>query len=303
MRFYVALFGAVLIAGCGEKKKDPEPASAPQEPKAAVEAKAATPPKKQDLAADASALLDKWVAAQTDGKLDAYLALYDDGFKGVRRTGGGAEKTLDLAGWKADREKLFKNKQKVAADDVKKKVDGDKVTLTFIQRWKGGKFADHGEKVLELEAKGGALKIVREELKWSERGWEDGKEKVFDATGMASPITVTVARANKPDNGDCSEASLRVTLADAKGKKESFDYGTITGMGGDAAQKAGKLTPKGGEWTDLGVYCAGLQQGYTIKQAGDTLVALAIWNDEESGPGKDSKVIAKLPAGAKVVAK
>jgi len=215
----------------------------------------------------------------------------------------GAEKTLDLAGWKTDRERLFKNKQKVAADDVKKKVEGDLVTLTFVQRWKGGKFADHGEKVLELKADGDTMKIVREELKWSERGWEDGKEKVFDATAMVSPLTMTVEQVRLADNGDCSETRLRIQLKDAKGHAETFDYGTITGMGGGAASKGGKLAPKAGEYTNLGTYCAGLQQGYTLKVAGDTLVALSIWNDEESGPGKDSKVIAKLPAGAQVLTK
>ena len=46
-----------------------------------------------------------------------------------------------------------------------------------------------------------------------------------------------------------------------------------------------------------------LNEEWTIGASLQALLALAIWLDEESGPGKENKVIAKLPAGAKVVAK
>lgn len=244
-----------------------------------------------------------WLAAQNAGDHAAYMALYGAGFKGVRRTADGTEKSLDLEGWSKDRERLFKGKQEVAADNVQKKVEGDKVTLTFIQRWKSPKSADHGEKVIELAAVDGKLRIVREELKWSERGWEDSKDKPLDATGLESPITLTVERVRLPDNGDCSASQLRLRLKDAKGTEKQLDYGTITGMGGGAAVAGGKIAPKSGEYSDLGVYCAGLQQGYTVKVSGDTIVALSVWMDEESGPGKDSKVVVTLPKGAKVETK
>lgn len=299
MRIVLPLLLSCVVMGCPEKKKD-EATSTPTTTEGSSAPKAKPSAAPVDLGAEADKLLASWKAAQNDGKLDDYLALYDASFKGVRRTGGGVEKTLDLAGWKTDREKLFKKKQEVATDDVKKKVDGDTVTVTFVQRWRSGKFADHGEKVLDLKKTDAGLRIVREEQKWTERGWEDGKDKPLDATDLVSPIKLTVTGVAQPDNGDCSETKLRIALEDSKGTKKQIDYGTITGMGADAKKPAGKLAPKNGEYTDLGVYCAGLKQGYTIKVQGDTIVALAIWEDEESGPGKDTKVVVKLPAGAKV---
>jgi hypothetical protein len=299
MRSLGLLLPLLLLGACGEKKKEAD--GVPSEAKSVTtEAKA---PANKDRGALATALLQAWVKAQNDGTFDAYVALYDGAFKGIRRTGDGGEKSFDLAGWKADREKLFKNKQTVAADDVKAKIDGDRISLTFIQRWRGGKFADHGEKELVLEPRGAGLKIVREELKWSERGWDDTKTKPFDATSLTSPITMTVERVRGPDNGDCSNTALRITLSDAKGTRLSFEHGSITGGGGAATDKGGKLAPTGREYTYPGAYCAGLQQGYVLKISGETIVAIATWLDEESGPGKESRVVAKLPAGAKVVTK
>lgn len=256
-----------------------------------------------DLAAETDTLLKSWLSAQNGGDHTAYMALYGPGFHGVRRAADGTEKKLDRDGWSKDRERLFKNKQEVAADDVVKKVDGDKVTVKFTQRWKSAKSADHGEKQMELAAVDGKLRIVREELLWSERGWEDSKDKPLDATSLASPITLTVERVRLPENGDCSETRLRLKLKDAKGQEKQVDYGTITGVGGAATPPGGMLAPKQGEYSDLGAYCAGLQQGYTVKVTGNTIVALSIWMDEESGPGKDSKVIVTLPEGAKVETK
>ncbi len=286
----------LFVVGCDDKKQ--ETAKAPKaETTASASASAKPPP--VDLGADGKKLLDAWVAAQNDGKFDAYAALYDASFKGVRRTSDGKEKTFDLEGWKTDRKKLFGKKQTVAADNLATKVEDGKVTLTFVQRWKSGKFADHGEKVLELAAKDGGLRIVREELKWSERGFEDGKDKPLDATALVSPITLRVEEIAMPDNGDCSETRLRIHLVDSKGTKLQVDHGVVTAVAG-GAKKSGFLKPKDGGFTDLGEYCAGLKQGYTVKVTTDTVVALAAWTDEESGDGKETKVVAKLPTGAKV---
>lgn len=294
-----------VLAGCPETKDNERAAPSTSEsgaagPKVQPSATAAT-----DVAKEADAILASWLAAQNEGKLDAYTALYDKDFKGVRRTGDGTEKTFDRDGWSKDRARLFQKKQEVAAEGVKKSVAGDTVTLTFMQRWRSGKSADHGEKVLELRLSkdDNKVRIVREDLKWSERGWEDSRDMVFNAADLVAPITMTVEKVRKPDNGDCSASSLRISFEDSKGSKKELEYGTITGMGGDATGKGGRLAPKNDEYTDLGVYCAGLQQGYTVKVAGDKLMALAIWQDEESGPGKDNKVIARLPAGAKIIMK
>lgn len=296
----VSLF-ALIAVGCDDKKQ--ESAKAPKAEGATSGSASAKPSAAPvDLGADAKKVLDAWVAAQNGGKFDAYAALYDTSFKGVRRTSDGKEKTFDLDGWKADRKKLFGKKQTVAADELKTKVEGDKVTLTFIQRWKSEKFADHGEKVLELAQKDGGLRIVREELKWSERGFEDGKDKPLDATALVSPVTLRVEWVSAPDNGDCSETHLRIHLEDSKGTKLKVDHGTITGMGG-GTKKSGFIKPKDGAFTDLGEYCAGLKQGYTVKVTSDTVVALAAWLDEEAGEGKETKVVAKLPADAKVTLK
>lgn len=278
-------------------------ASAPETAEASAAPVASASSAPADRGKEADALLVAWLDAQNKGDHAAYMALYGAGFQGVRRTADGAAKNLDRDGWSKDRANLFKGKQQVAAENVVKKVDGDRVTLTFLQRWKSDQAADHGQKVMELAVVDGALRIVREELESSERGWEDGKPKPLDATSLVSPITMTVERVRKPDNGDCSETHLRLHLVDAKNQEKQLDYGTITGMAGDATSPGGKLAPKAGEYTDLGVYCAGLQQGYSLKVVGDTIVAFSVWMDEESGPGKESNVVVTLPKGAKVTTK
>ncbi len=63
--------------------------------------------------------------AQNQGDFAAYAALYDAKFVGIRRTSDGGEKKMKWKAWKADRKKMFKGKQEVAADDVKvKAIDG-----------------------------------------------------------------------------------------------------------------------------------------------------------------------------------
>lgn len=99
--------------------------------------------------------LDRWVAAQNDGDADGYLAMYDVAvFQGVKRLAAGGKKDFDFAGWKADREAMVRGKPRVAAErvEIKTWLEGslpeNTATVTFVQRWKAGTYADHGKKTL-----------------------------------------------------------------------------------------------------------------------------------------------------------
>lgn len=312
----LAVVGAApLAAGCDRSEKGGAPKADDKggaTPAGSVSSSAgaagepAAKAKPQITAARAEALVKAWVKAQNDGAFDAYLAFYDATFKGIRRSDSGAEKTMDLAGWKADRAKMFKKKQTVAADEVKVVVEGELAKVSFTQRWKSPSYADHGEKALELRNDAaGELRIVREELKWSETGWEDSKGPVFDATALAAPVAVRVEiqRTPKIEASDCQSSKMVIHLQGASGSEQTFEHGLITGMGEGNDVKVGFLKPAKGELSELGQWCAGMQQGYVVKLAGDTLVAIETWKDEETGGSRAAKVIAKLPAGGKATLK
>lgn len=297
-------------AGC-DKKDSPAPATtvsstpspSPSPSSSAAASSSAAKPADVDPAGAAQTLLDAWAKAQNDGAFEAYIALYDASFQGIKRTPDGGEKKLDLATWRADREKMFKKRQELKADAPKIGEANGVTTITFVQRWRSERYADHGEKTLTLRMdEKGAAHIVREEMKWSERGFEDSKTPAFDATTLVSPISVivdVVPNAKSP-NTDCASAHLLLHLEDAKGTKKTFEHGTVTGGADTTAPNVPHVKPTGGEITIEGTYCAGLKQGYVVKASGDTLVAVEVWEDEEGGPGKASQVIAKLPAGATV---
>ena len=98
------------------------------------------------------AVLKSWVDSQNEGKFDAYAAHYAPGFVGIKRTAGGGEQKLDLAAWKTDRQKMFKNPMKVAAEHAVVSFKGDQASVTFVQRWQSKGYADHGNKQLRVAA-------------------------------------------------------------------------------------------------------------------------------------------------------
>lgn len=113
----------------------------------------------------ARATLDRWLAAQNDGRYDDYAALYAPGFAGVKRVGK-ATKKMNRAAWLKDRKAMFKAAFKVGATDVKVTLPAagaaGGAVLEFTQHWASGAFADVGPKRIVLDAAG--AQIVAEEL-------------------------------------------------------------------------------------------------------------------------------------------
>jgi hypothetical protein len=127
-------------------------------------APAAADPKPDYL--EAHALIGRWLDAQNARKFDDYIALYAPDFTGVKRTAADKETRLDLAGWKADRAKMFKAKSlsvEAFAEQYGPEPNGD-VTVGFRQVFKSGGYADQGLKMVTMGRRNGKLSIVKEEI-------------------------------------------------------------------------------------------------------------------------------------------
>ncbi|HSN99234.1 MAG TPA: hypothetical protein VLS89_13155 [Candidatus Nanopelagicales bacterium] len=154
---------ALAVAAC---RSDPPPTGAA--PATTASAKAAEPagphpapsPKTGE---EARALVDRWAAAQNEGKLDAYTALYASKFEGVRRSGPRVAR-LDRARWMKEREGMFKKKMEVRVSDVQVTPTLTGATVSFVQRWSSGAFTDEGPKRMVLVRSGADLRIGREEM-------------------------------------------------------------------------------------------------------------------------------------------
>lgn len=154
---------------------------------------------------EGKALLDRWVAAQNQHDFDAYLAMYEPRhFRGVKRTHRSGAREFDFAGWKKDRRRMVLGKAEVAAEllDIATWLDpGSKLKpgvshVRFIQRWRGGGYADHGVKVLFLwrDARG-VQRIVYEDLLNSEPGWDRAPADGIADLALQPPRTRDEARA------------------------------------------------------------------------------------------------------------
>jgi hypothetical protein len=183
---------SLSLCACSTKSSTENTGAASTSAKATPDVKPTAAPgggsKESAEAAKAQALkiLDAWVAAQNEGKLDAYVALYDAGsFRGVKRTSSGAESKLDFEAWKAERSRMFTKGTTVAADNrsavtwVEKPGLGEGVVeVRFTQRWKNPSYADHGPKIMQFRVAGGNARIVYEELVQSSPGWDDSAPSV-----------------------------------------------------------------------------------------------------------------------------
>ena len=194
-----------LAVGCKDKstgvEKDPveEKAKGEQGKAGRPAAREAKAPTAASAKTDALALLDRWVAAQTALDFDTYIAMYEPRtFRGVKRTAKGGVSDLDLAGWRADRKRMFDRKFEIAVEplgvetwlDPGSKLKRGMSIVRFTQRWKSAKYADHGVKVLHAwRAPDGKLLITYEDLLNSEAGWDDavGKAVAIDLPVPADP--------------------------------------------------------------------------------------------------------------------
>jgi hypothetical protein len=273
----------------------PKPAPKPPAPAATT-----APTKDQALAT-----LDAWVKAQNDGDFDAYGKLYDARFVGIKRTSDGGSTKFTLGKWKADRKKMFKNPQKVAADAPSVVIKDNKVTIDFVQRYQSGRYADHGDKELVLVAgAGGALAIAREEMLYSAPGWTADPKAEVDLSALASPITLTVRQQGQPEDvGGCGGVSYTLELVDAKKVKKSVDIGSGFVSIDKATEQMSAAA--GDQLFEFGEWCAGGADYYQIVRNGDALVVRHKAEDEGSPdepaptPTWETELTIKLAAGAK----
>ena len=154
----------VCLAAC----KSPAPQEVrPEAPAPAVADRAPI------AAADAQALLDRWLQAQNTSNLAAYSELYATDFFGTKRSGK-RTKQFDRAGWLQDRKPNFSKPLTVAASEVEIKTTPDSAEIRFVQDWASSSFRDVGQKVLFLRPENGSLKITKEEMLdlVAREGWE-----------------------------------------------------------------------------------------------------------------------------------
>jgi ketosteroid isomerase-like protein len=112
---------------------------------------------------EARALLDRWLDDQNKGDFAAYEKLYADDFIGVRRSGPRTA-TFDRSGWLQDRQRMFRKKMEVEAQNVRVFARPGSARVVFTQRWSSGSYHDLGPKHLVLRHAPGGYQIVREEL-------------------------------------------------------------------------------------------------------------------------------------------
>ena len=112
-------------------------------------------------------LLDSWLAAQNQGRFEAYQALYAAKFYGWRRAGA-REVRFDRDGWLTDRKRMFQKPMMVEAREPKFQASSASAQLEFTQHWASGNFEDLGAKRMLVVREAGQLRIAQEELLRSE---------------------------------------------------------------------------------------------------------------------------------------
>jgi hypothetical protein len=111
----------------------------------------------------AHALIEHWLQAQNERQLQRYLDLYAPAFTGVRRSGTKTV-TMDRAAWARDRERMFKARMSVNAEDIRVTPAAGGADVTLTQSFASETYSDVGQKVMRLVREGGGWRIAREEL-------------------------------------------------------------------------------------------------------------------------------------------
>jgi hypothetical protein len=309
-----AALALVLVAAC---KAPPAPPTAASASASAAVAPAPTasaaPAVPVDAAALGGPLVDAWLAAQNGGDFAKYVALYDEAnFHGIKRLGDGGEKSYTFATWKADREKMVLAKATVVADGRHFAMKGDTLEATFTQRFRQGSYEDHGKKVLSFKKSGqesGVWKIVREEMKTSANGFNDPKVAVkeVDLSARPGPLSAALRWETGKAATDAPEGfvshKLRLTISDAKGKKETYDLFQETS---DRPVETAPLAPSTtkGLLFEESFWWAGAGDGFRVAVDAEHLVVKHKIQEEgngEEGGGFDGAYMDELrialPAG------
>jgi hypothetical protein len=205
-RWWVVLVVVAVAAGCGNKKKKEKEAPDPGAAEPAAEPTPAPKSAAEVNADEVRAILAGWAKAQNDRDFATYLAHYQKQyFKGVRRTNDGKVVRMGFAGWKKDRRRMFGYaNMAVAVEDaeVRSWLDpGSRMKpmtteVVFTQRWKGGKYADHGRKLLTFwRDPRGRHRIIYEDMLSSEPGWKrEVSQDVAAADWDAPDVKTALAR-------------------------------------------------------------------------------------------------------------
>ena len=272
----------------------------------------------------ARATLDRWLAAQNHGQVDAYAALYAPNFAGIKRVGKTAKK-MNRAAWLKDRKAMFKARLEVSARDIAIVGAPGGATITYTQTWVSGSYGDVGPKRIVLDASNTA--IVAEELLSSRPLLTDAacanalypgaslKRKVTGAADGERPIAgVTVSEVGERwackvevRRDDGTEVALGVLAFgkrwEVKGRLDfDYDVTVATDPGDDHADgevdiatrtlhprilvvEVSKQTNRGGPQYDT------RETHTTLYRAdGDELIELLAWQDGgTSGESDDSK--------------
>jgi len=174
----------VTLVGLGSRSKATAKAAAP--PISEGDASSAGP----DLDAEATTLLAEWAAAQNAGDFERYGRLYAESFEGVRRTPAGKKASFARDGWLKDRARMFTKPMTVAYERPEfARQSEDRVAVTFVQRFRSGKYAEHGTKMIVVEQKE-RPRIVGEEMIDSQRGWDE--EEYLKLVPKAATCEVTL---------------------------------------------------------------------------------------------------------------
>jgi ketosteroid isomerase-like protein len=166
LRWIVSAALGLASLGCEDERTGearPEQAAAPASSAPAAE----TAPASRAVAAIPEPavrdLVDRWVAAQNAGELDAYAASYASRFEGIKRAGPRTYR-FDRASWLDDRRRMFARPMEVAIRDLEVSVTGKVAVVTFEQTWTSATFRDVGPKQLVLVEEEGGPRIAREEM-------------------------------------------------------------------------------------------------------------------------------------------
>ena len=196
MRFARIVASSLVVASCTSPVH--EAPAKQDEPVAKAEASIRTDEATADAEhlteAEAKAVFDAWLTAQTEGDFDAYAAVYADDFKGIKRNGHELTR-LERKAWLESRRKSFERGFSVTATGLEiepskgqgTRVEAEAMIARFTQRWSTPSFADIGPKQLVIAHRSGRAKIVREEMLESQvtrrRGRTDPPLMVLDIGG------------------------------------------------------------------------------------------------------------------------
>jgi hypothetical protein len=134
--------------------------------------------------------LKKWSELQSNKDVSGYLALYATEFTGIKRTTSGKTTNYNFQEWAQDRGKMYEKAKSlsVVAEDVKVTATDETAGVTtfeFMQYYTSEKYCDKGRKVIKIKRDGNDLKIIHEELLFSQKNVnETVKDKQTVVTGI-----------------------------------------------------------------------------------------------------------------------